>query len=378
VPVTVQALSKGCWQLDQPPSFVHQSNPVCIPVTFHDYVAQLPPWEHHLFADLQLQYDPYEIMQLINLHGLTLADALFAPMTADNDGAPPPLHPNWHLHMGSDGSELAQHMTFGWALCLNDGTRLAFPSGPAFGKGSSHRAEATSMLSGARFLYHLTQYCAQPINHPTIFTTDNKGLLTHILQRNGYAANFATATLAPNWDLVEDLHRALSHFKIPPEFAHVKGHQDDKKSYDKPTLTAQLNVDADHEAGNFQWNHAPTLCNQAPLSPHTHAQLNIAGRTISSHYRHNIRTAASQDAFFAKCREIHEWTPSVFQLIYLPTLQLAVRHSCSHSIFTFKFLHGLLPTQATKSVWYCNNPRCPECPEDDTQIHFMQCMHPVA
>jgi hypothetical protein len=215
--------------------------------------------------------------------------------------------------MVSDGSELAQHMTFGWVLCLNDGTRLALCSGPAFGKGSSHRAEATGMLSGARFLYHLTQFCAQPITRPTTFTTDNRGLLTRIRQRNEYITNFATATLAPDWDLVEDLHRALSHFPLPPEFAHVKGHQDEKQSYDKLTLPAQLNVDADHAAGNFQWNHAPTLRGQVLLSPHTHAQLNIAGHTISGHYRHHIRTAASQDAFFAKCREIHEWTPTVFQ-----------------------------------------------------------------
>jgi hypothetical protein len=93
VPVTVQALSKDCWQLAQPPSLVHHPNPVCIPVTFHDYVAQLPHWEHPLFADLQLLYDSYELMQLINLRELTLADALFAPMTAENNGAPPLLMP---------------------------------------------------------------------------------------------------------------------------------------------------------------------------------------------------------------------------------------------------------------------------------------------
>jgi hypothetical protein len=55
-----------------------------------------------------------------------------------------------------------------------------------------------------------------------------------------------------------------------------------------------------------------------PLSPHTHAQLNIDGRTISGHYRHHIRMAASQDAFFAQCRENHKWIPSVFKMIHLP------------------------------------------------------------
>jgi hypothetical protein len=158
----------------------------------------------------------------------------------------------------------------------------------------------------------------------------------------------------------------------------VKGHQDDNTSYDKLTLQAQLNVDVDHEANNFQWNHTPTLLDLVPISPHTHAQLNIDGRTISGHYRHHIRTASSQDAFFAQCREIHEWIPSVFKLIHLPTLRSAVRHSCSRSIFTFKFLHCLLPTQSTKQVWYNYNPCCPLCMEDDTQVHFMRYMHPIA
>jgi hypothetical protein len=54
-----------------------------IPETFHDYLAQLPTWEHHLFADLILLDEPDEILQLINLRPLTLADALFTPTTDD-------------------------------------------------------------------------------------------------------------------------------------------------------------------------------------------------------------------------------------------------------------------------------------------------------
>jgi hypothetical protein len=52
MPVTAQGLSKDCWQLEQPPAFVYSIPPVCIPSTFHEYIGQLPLWEHHLFADL--------------------------------------------------------------------------------------------------------------------------------------------------------------------------------------------------------------------------------------------------------------------------------------------------------------------------------------
>jgi high-affinity nickel permease len=43
------------------------------------------------------------------------------------------------------------------------------------------------MLSGARFLQLLQNYCADQIQRPTIFSTDNKGLLTRILQRCQYS-----------------------------------------------------------------------------------------------------------------------------------------------------------------------------------------------
>jgi hypothetical protein len=111
-----------------------------IPETFHDYLAQLPTWEYHLFADLTLLHEPFEILQLINLRPLTLADALFTPTT--NDIYTDPQHPtptpdlHWKLLMVSDGSDSASKMTFGWALSLNDGTPLAYCAGPAFGRGS--------------------------------------------------------------------------------------------------------------------------------------------------------------------------------------------------------------------------------------------------
>jgi hypothetical protein len=378
VPVTIEQLSRDCWQLTHPPSIIYHPSPVLIPATLHEYLAQLPSWEHHLFADLILLYEPYDILQRINLRPLTIADALFTPSTPNDDGTPTHDDPIWKLLMVSDGSESSMKMTFGWALCLHDGTRLAYCSGPAFGRGSSHRAEATGMLSGARFLHHLALFCNQPIHRPTTFTSDNKGLLTRITQRSQYAYNYATATLAPDWDLIDELHNALDHFTQPTPFTHVLGHQDDKKKYADLSLDAQLNVDADHEAGNYQWNYPPTVRDQVPLTPTTRVHLHIQHRTITGHYRHHIRTAASQDEFFQQCREIHEWTPAVFDLIHLPTLRSAVRNNPNRLTHTFKFLHGVLPTQKTKAVWYGSNPCCPVCLEDDNQAHFFHCCHPTA
>jgi hypothetical protein len=313
------------------------------------------------------------MIQRINLQPLTIQDALFTPSTEDNatqssDQAPTMA---WRLVMVSDGSELAKRMTFGWALCLHDGTCLAVCSGPAFGTGSSHRAESTGMLSEARFLHHLQIFCGIAILRLVNLLSDNQGLLTRITKRQHYSDNYATATLAADWDLIEQLHSSITEYITPPQFTHVKGHQDTTKAYEKLSLDAQLNVDADLEAGNFQWNQAPTHRPSVPLLPTTRVHLHIADTTITGHYRYHIRNAASTPEFFDKCQEIHAWTPAVFAMIDLPVLRSAIRSTCHRSQFIFKFQHGLLPTQATKSVWeYCNSD-CPSCLEPDNQHHFL-------
>jgi hypothetical protein len=79
----------------------------------------------------------------------------------------------------SDGSDKDANMTFGWALSTGHGQCLATCSGPAHGKSSSHRAEATGMLSGSSFIHRLSQYSGLIPNRLDLFS-DNKGLLTRV------------------------------------------------------------------------------------------------------------------------------------------------------------------------------------------------------
>jgi hypothetical protein len=158
------------------------------------------------------------------------------------------------------------------------------------------------MLSGACFLHHLQIFCGISILRLINLISDNQGLLTRITQRQHYSDNYATATLAADWDLIEQLNSSLTEYITSPKFTHVKGHQDTTKAYDKYfCLDAQLNVDTDVEAGNFQWNQAPTHRTSVPLPPTTCAHFHIADTTITGHYRYHIRNAASTPEFFDKC-----------------------------------------------------------------------------
>jgi hypothetical protein len=214
----------------------------------------------------------------------------------------------------SDGSNKDTNMIFGWALSTGHGKRLATCSGPAHGKSTSHRAEATGMLSGSSFIYRLSQYSGLSPNRLDLFS-GNKDLLTQIQARSQHSTNHPNATLAPDWDLVEQIHRTLEDTKAQhPSFshhiAHVKGHQDDHTPYVELSLEAQLNVDADAAAGAFHYHSQHQGSLAAPLLPTTKAQLlHIGQQTITSHYRSAIRHAAAIEEFWLQTQRIHQWTP---------------------------------------------------------------------
>jgi hypothetical protein len=132
----------------------------------------------------------------------------------------------------SDGSERAPTMTFGWALRTTYGKRLVTCGGPGFGLSSSHRAEGTGMLSGTNKLYHLSKYTGLLLPNNCHLFSDNKGLLLRTRARLQYEKNYPNATLAPDWDLIEEICATLRAITseqphVTLHITHVKGHQDD-------------------------------------------------------------------------------------------------------------------------------------------------------
>jgi hypothetical protein len=288
VPVTIQETGHDCWMLTAPPALPdHPERPI-VSHTFAEYLRCVPEHEQHRFPSVDLLFDPYEIISIFNDDGHESTASDDDTLILDNTPTPTTT-----IHMVSDGSELSQKMTFRWVLCTASGQRLFICSGPAFGTGSSHRAEATGMLSAPRFLHHLVQYCNTVITNPLNYISDNKGLITRMTQGSQYDDCFPNATLAPDWDLAEAIHSSVQHLFTAPLYRHALGHQDKTKSYSQLSLTAQLNVDANETASAFHFSHAPTTQEDVPLTPTTKAQFSIGTTTITGHYKHHIRSKAA-------------------------------------------------------------------------------------
>jgi hypothetical protein len=115
VPVTLISLPTG-WKISGPIFKRFQQPLLAPPGAFQDYLEALQPWESSLFQCLEMTVYPTELVTLL------ISDSFLS---------------------ASDGSiKFSNHASFGWALSLPNGRRLAKCSGPAYGiKPSSYRAE---------------------------------------------------------------------------------------------------------------------------------------------------------------------------------------------------------------------------------------------
>jgi hypothetical protein len=268
LPADVTATDASIVLLCSTPWRQFQSSPTHRPIHHHydfaNYIHTLPLWEQELLEHIEFIMTPDELTDF-------LAPAETSPAT---------------LLLVSDASDTAEAMSFSWILGTQTGRPLVQNYGPGFGIPSSHRAEACGMLSGTRFLLHLTIYTRTPFpEHIKVESmSDNKGLIQRTTERQTYANVYANSMLAPDWDITEEIHTAFEALKLTNQaFTWVKGHQgDDTASYDALPVEAKYNVQADDLADQFmhQYGKARML---SPLLPAAKCMLQIDTKTHCVH-----------------------------------------------------------------------------------------------
>jgi hypothetical protein len=167
--------------------------------------------------------------------------------------------------------------------------------------------------------------------------------MIRIGQRQKYGASYANATLAPDWNLVEEIVAQLRLLPVEPFFFHVKGHRDDYFKYADLSLDAQLNVDADKLVGDLMSQH-PNPQTIAPLMPTTGVHLTIDSNTITDHYSTRIRTAAATIDFIQFLRKKHTWSTREWESINLDIYSSIIRRNTHRHVNVVKFINDKLPT----------------------------------
>ena len=276
----------------------------------------------------------------------------------------------------SDGSAGNNSMSFGWVLSMLDGTVLAKCSTPAPGHKSSFQLEGYGMLPAARFLLHLFEYCQDTCAGPYKFITDNLGLIVRVRTSLKHTKPYPNSTLAPKWDVVNEIVTTLQKMPIEHSFQHVKGHQDDKVADSKLTLEARLNVDADTEAGEYCTNH-PEPRPQVPRLLSNAAQLHIRGVTVSAHYRHQVEKATSTPHLLAYIKTKNNWDQATMDTINWAAHGRALLRMSARRTQLTKMCHEILPTATITSRYDPHlSLMCPYCKiVEEDRDHVLKCDH---
>jgi hypothetical protein len=177
-------------------------------------------------------------------------------------------------------------MSFGWTLTTPNGKRIVGSKGPCNGRGNSLRAEAAGMLSATMFLSILCNYLHIPVFN-VVCISDNAELIRRCKAHLHYKEPFPNKTLRSEYVVTEQIYRTQAAYNIKATFYWVKGHQDNNKTYEELPLEAQLNIDADELAGEFQEEYGKfrPLVHVLPSCP---AMLAMRGISITSNYRKQL------------------------------------------------------------------------------------------
>ena len=320
--------------------------------SIQDLIQQLEPWEVHLLSGLEFLTSEQDVWQ-----ALASTACIFA----------------------SDGSAPQGKGSFAWILSDLQGNRMARCSGPVFGhKIGSYRSEGYGILSVLRFLLRMKEihtHPGDPRSHS--LKSDSKSMIQVIHKHKGYAKIFPNATMASEWDVIAEIlttMKALTN-EFTPELSHVKGHQDRDKPYDKLSLSAQLNVDADKLADEWIQAHPDYNHRTVPILPTAGSQLHVAGGTATHNLKLELKLARTEEDLKSHYCDKFEWEDSTFNDVDWSGHGRAIKYLDKHRKTLVKYLNSFTPVGVRVHRYDKKYPReCPSCnhPLEDSH-HLIHC-----
>jgi hypothetical protein len=246
----------------------------------------------------------------------------------------------------SNGSSARSLGSFGWSLATPAGQRLAECYGLVYGNDpSSFRSEATGLLAILLFLLNIRVFFDVTLDCSLSLYTDNKGLVS-VLPAMAQPFQSPLASFRADWDLLQALASTIKQIStVPVTVHHVKGHQDRARTVASLSLPAQLNVEADSLATDFNaalTHPLPVI----PFDPATRILLTIGQKTVTSHIRSQIRYQMHHHPLADLIRQRYKWTVPVFRSVDFKSGGLIYRSFYEHQSSLTKFIHEQLPTAA--------------------------------
>ncbi len=194
------------------------------------------------------------------------------------------------------------------------------------------------------------------------------------MDRATYNTVYHNATLAPDWDLLEEIHQQYeSNKSLIRTYLWVRGHQDTGPTSGRLSIEAALNIQADALASEFHTMVDAHPRPQSPLMGHTRCILQISGASIHANYPIAIRHSAAEPRYSEYLTRKHRWQPSTYRCIDWRSFRMAARTYHSPEVHLLKLVHDQLPTRAHLSKFQpWTVPKCHHCDALDTIDHLQR------
>jgi hypothetical protein len=178
--------------------------------------------------------------------------------------------------------------------------------------------------------------------------------------------------LSPEWDIVIGVQSLLND--MPGlELQHIKGHQDAQREFQRLPLLAQLNVEADALANQYQRDHGgfqPAVL----FTQWAGAHLVLPSGTVTSNYASALRYQATARPLQEYIRSRNNWNHVVCETINWQAHGKSLRRHIHQKTHLVKLVHGILPINSTL---HRNDPIRSICPccraQQETWKHIFRC-----
>jgi len=158
------------------------------------------------------------------------------------------------------------------------------------------------------------------------------------------------------------------------EFQWVKGHQDTTCPYDRLSIPAKLNCEADREASS--WHQRMEQHNlTVPTLSQTQTQLVIQQRSITSHLKRRVHHSITVPRLLSYLQQRFSWEENVLEEIDWVVYQSIIKKYKDQWTTVVKHLHAISPTGhlAHRNNQYLPHD-CPACSEpNETNLHLLLC-----
>jgi hypothetical protein len=208
-----------------------------------------------------------------------------------------------------------------------------------------------------------------------VFISDNLELIKRLKAHKHYTEPYPNETLKSEFDVTEQIYRTTESYGIIASYKWVKGHQDKNTAYMDLNLEAQLNVDADKFAGDYQLDQGK-FRPMVFLLPSCDAMLSIRGISITSNYRKQLIRAYVEPEYIQYLQYKFQWSNEIIETISWKCLSLAIQR-INRDVLITKICNDLLPTAETLcKMKYQHHDTCILCNNHETRDHMIRCTAP--